>query len=69
MALSPWGVMGGGRLRTDKQEEMRRQTGEQGRKVLSDEWERNENEIKISEALETVAKEIGVESLTSGTVL
>lgn len=68
MALSPWAVMGGGKFRTDEEEERRRETGEQGRKVFNDEWERNESERKISRALENVAKEVGVESLTSGAV-
>ncbi len=61
--------MGGGKFRTDEEEERRRQTGEQGRKVFDDAWERTEAEKKISKALEKVAKEVGVESLTSGAVL
>ncbi len=81
MALSPWAVMGEGKFRTDEEEERRRQTGEQGRTIYNDTWEikegqgkanvweRNEDERKISTALENVAKEVGVEHITSGTVL
>ncbi len=30
LALAPWNVLAGGRLRTDEEEEQRRQTGEKG---------------------------------------
>ena len=30
MALAPWGVLGGGRIRTDAEEQRRRETGEKG---------------------------------------
>ncbi|KAF9445316.1 aryl-alcohol dehydrogenase [Macrolepiota fuliginosa MF-IS2] len=65
MALAPWGVAGGGRFMTDEEEERRRTTGEEGRKIQSDSWERSEDEKKISSALEKVAKEVGVENITS----
>ena len=66
MALAPWNVLAGGRLRTDAEEERRRQTGEKGRSLLSPNWERNEDERKMSAALEKVAKEVGTESITAG---
>ncbi|KAF9450090.1 Aldo/keto reductase [Macrolepiota fuliginosa MF-IS2] len=65
MALAPWGVAGGGRFMTDEEEERRRQTGEEGRRVFDDSWKRSEDEKKMSSALEKVAKEIGVENITS----
>ncbi|EGN98352.1 hypothetical protein SERLA73DRAFT_109791 [Serpula lacrymans var. lacrymans S7.3] len=64
LALAPWGVIGGGKFRTDEEEERRRQTGEKGRALLSD-WLRNDNEKKISQALEKVAKEVGTEHITA----
>ncbi|KAJ8075319.1 putative aryl-alcohol dehydrogenase aad14 [Marasmius tenuissimus] len=65
MALAPWGILGGGKLRTDAEEERREQTGEEGRKVFTDEWRRNPDEVAISRALEKAADEIGAKSITS----
>ncbi|KAK7019452.1 putative aryl-alcohol dehydrogenase aad14 [Paramarasmius palmivorus] len=64
MALAPWGVLAGGKLRTDAEEKKRLESGEEGRKMLSD-WKRNEAEVKVSRALEKVAEEVGVKSITS----
>ena len=66
LALAPWGAVGGGKFRTDAEEEERRQSGEKGRMVLSTNWERNEDEKKICAALEKVAKEVGTPHITSG---
>lgn len=65
MALSPWNVLAGGKIRTDEEEEKRRQTGENGR-AWSGSWERNEKEKKISKALEKVAAEVGAKHINSG---
>ncbi|KLO11194.1 Aldo/keto reductase [Schizopora paradoxa] len=72
LALAPWDVIGGGRLRTDAEEEHRRQTGEKGRVFAADSgkvsmvgWERTEDEKKMSAALEKVAKEVGTEHITA----
>ncbi|TFK39063.1 NADP-dependent oxidoreductase domain-containing protein [Crucibulum laeve] len=65
MALAPWGVLAGGKFRTDGEEEKRRQTGEQGRMVFDTTWERNETEKKVSYALEKVAGEVGAKHITS----
>ena len=65
MALAPWGVLGGGRLRTDAEEERRRQTGEKGRTLISPDWERTSVEKKVCAALEKVAKEVGTEHITA----
>ncbi|ESK90213.1 putative aryl-alcohol dehydrogenase [Moniliophthora roreri MCA 2997] len=65
MALAPWGVLAGGKLRTDAEEQKRLDSGEQGRKVFSSEWKRNDAEVKVSRALEKVANEVGAKSITS----
>ena len=65
MALAPWGVLGGGRLRTDAEEERRRSTGEKGRTLISPDWERTPEEKKVCAALEKVAKEVGTEHITA----
>ena len=63
MALAPWNVLAGGKIRTDEEEEKRRQTGENGR---GKEWERNDKEKTVCKALEKVAAEIGAKHITSG---
>ncbi|KAK0471507.1 NADP-dependent oxidoreductase domain-containing protein [Armillaria novae-zelandiae] len=67
LALAPWDVLGGGKFRTDAEEEERRQSGEKGRAVagMGVGWERNENEKKISKALEKVAGEVGSKNIRS----
>ena len=65
MALAPWGVLAQGKIRSDAEEEKRRQTGEGGRSVYAG-WERTESEKKICRALEEVAEEVGAESITAG---
>lgn len=66
MALAPWNVLASGKFRTDEEEEKRRETGEKGREMLTGGWERNENEKKVSHALEKVAKEVGASHITAG---
>jgi hypothetical protein len=66
MALAPWNVVAGGKLRSDEEEARRATTGEKGRLMLGD-WRRNEEEIRMSNALEKVAKEVGAKHITSGT--
>jgi hypothetical protein len=56
-------------LRTDAEEERRRQTGEKGRTIVIPNWERTEDEKKMSRALEKVAKEVGTEHITAGMCL
>lgn len=66
MALCPWNVLAGGKLRSDAEEERRRQN-EKGRDVFGGGWERTPEEKKMSDALEKVANEIGGgTSLTAG---
>ena len=66
LALAPWGVLGGGKIRSDAEEARRRETGEMGRRLFNPEWERTEEERKVCLILEEVAKEVGVESITPG---
>ena len=66
MAIAPFGVVGGGKLRTDAEEEKRAASGENGRTILGGDWRRSENEKKMSHALEKVASEVGVKSITAG---
>ena len=67
MALAPWNVLAGGKLRTDEEEEKRRVSGEKGRAIMpGTSWERNEKEKKMSKALEKVAEEVGAKHITSG---
>ncbi|KAH6919165.1 NADP-dependent oxidoreductase domain-containing protein [Coprinopsis sp. MPI-PUGE-AT-0042] len=65
LALAPWGVVGGGKIRTDAEEERRRASGEKGRMVFGPDWERTEDEKKVCKALEEVAKQVGTESITA----
>ncbi|KAK1233767.1 putative aryl-alcohol dehydrogenase aad14, partial [Marasmius sp. AFHP31] len=64
MALAPWGVLVQGKIRTDAEEQQRRETGEEGRKLLVD-WERKPDEVKMALALEKVAQEVGVQSISA----
>lgn len=66
MALAPWRVLGGGKFRTDAEEEARRASGEKGRTIPDPDWERNDDEKKMSYALVKVAAEVGVKSITAG---
>lgn len=66
MALAPWGFLGGGKFRTDEEEEMRRASGENGRALMGQAWERSEDEKIMSRALEKVAKEVGAAHLAAG---
>ena len=65
LALAPWNVLGGGNFRTDAEEAKRLATGEKGRVTFRPDWLRNENEKKMSAALEKVAKEVGTEHITA----
>ncbi|EJD04769.1 arylalcohol dehydrogenase [Fomitiporia mediterranea MF3/22] len=65
LALAPWNVLVAGRLRTDAEEERRLASGEKGRTAFQPDWVRNENEKKMSTALEKVAKEMGTEYITA----
>ena len=66
LALAPFGILAGGRIRTDAEEERRRESGEKGRVNFHSNWERTEEERRMSLVLEEVAKEVGVEGITAG---
>ncbi|KAF8970118.1 Aldo/keto reductase [Flammula alnicola] len=65
MALAPWNVLAGGKIRTDEEEEQRRQTGEKGRTLLGPDWERNDQEKAVCKALEKVAAEVGAKHINA----
>ena len=57
MALAPWDVLGGGKFQTKKAIEERKKAGE-GLRTMMGASEQTEQERKISDALEDVAKEV-----------
>lgn len=59
MGISPWNVIGGGRLRSDAEEKRREESGEAGRTMMNKEWRRTETEKKVANALEQVSTELG----------
>ncbi|KAF7376739.1 putative Aryl-alcohol dehydrogenase [Mycena sanguinolenta] len=65
LALAPWLVVGAGKFRTDAEEERMRAAGEKGRIIFNPQWERTEDEKKVSKALEKVAAEVGTKSLAA----
>jgi aryl-alcohol dehydrogenase-like predicted oxidoreductase len=65
LALAPWGVLGGGKIRTNAEEARRKESGEKGRMVFSPDWERTPEEKKVCDVLEEIGKEVGTESITS----
>ena len=67
MALAPWGVLAGGKLRSDEEEERRATSGEGGRIAFHPDsnWKRIDSEKAMSAALDKVAKEVGAKHLTA----
>jgi aryl-alcohol dehydrogenase-like predicted oxidoreductase len=65
LALAPWGVIGGGRIRTNAEEARRKESGEKGRTLLNPNWERTPAEKKVCDVLEEIAKEVGTKSITA----
>ncbi|KAF8468081.1 Aldo/keto reductase [Russula ochroleuca] len=65
LALAPWGVLGGGKIRTNAEEARRKETGEKGRTLLNPNWERSPEEKKICDVLEDIAKEVNSDSITA----
>jgi len=62
MAIAPWDSIGGGKFQSKKQLEERKKNNEGLRSMMGS--EQTEQEAKISEALDKVAQEHGVESPT-----
>ena len=65
MALAPWSVLAGGKLRSDEEEERRAKSGEGGRALFDPNWKRNDAERAMSAGLDKVAKEVGAKHLTA----
>jgi aryl-alcohol dehydrogenase-like predicted oxidoreductase len=65
MAIAPYGVLAGGRIRTDAEEQRRIDSGEGGRTTFTGDWLRTKEERKVCSELEKVAKEIGAKGITS----
>ncbi|KAG7444509.1 Aldo/keto reductase [Guyanagaster necrorhizus] len=66
LALAPWDVLCGERLRTDEEEERRCTTGEKGREsMVTQRWERSEEEKAMCNALEVVTHEVSAKSITA----
>lgn len=63
MALAPWDVLGGGKFQTRKALEERAKRGESLRSTRGS--DQSEEEERMSEALEKVAKEHGTDSITA----
>lgn len=63
MALAPWEVLAGGKIRTDAEEQRRRETGEKGRTISNPNWERTEDQRQVCLALEKVAEEVGAKTI------
>lgn len=64
MALVPWNVVGGGKFQTKRAVEERRGRGEALRSFTSA-AEQSPDEVRMSAALEKVAGEVGVDSVTA----
>ena len=62
-ALAPWDAIGGGKFQSKKELERRAAANEGLRSIFGK--GQNENEVKMSEALEKVANEHGLESPTA----
>ena len=69
MGLVPWNVIAAGRLRPAAGTNRRIETGDKGRMLRGRDWQQSETERKASNALETVANELGGDiSVSAGSV-
>ncbi|KIJ42318.1 hypothetical protein M422DRAFT_254391 [Sphaerobolus stellatus SS14] len=60
-----WNVLAAGHIRSDEDEERRRQTGEKGRVGNDRDWLRSDAEKKMCGALEVVRKQVGANNMTA----
>ena len=65
LAIAAFSVLGGGHIRTDAEEEQRRQTGEKGRTIMGPQWERTPEERAVCLVLEKIAQEVGAKNITA----
>ncbi|KAF5336305.1 hypothetical protein D9758_014476 [Tetrapyrgos nigripes] len=64
LGLHVWGVLAGGKIRTNEEEKSRMESGEKGRIVPRDpEWLRKPDQVKVCDGLEAMAKEVGAKSI------
>ncbi|KAF7364676.1 Aryl-alcohol dehydrogenase [Mycena venus] len=64
IALTLFRVVGGGKIRSDAEEERRRTSGEKGRAAFGS-WERTADEKRMCDALEVVATQVGAKHITA----
>ena len=65
IAITAFNVLAGGHVRSDAEEEARRQTGEKGRTVMGMPWERTPAERAVCLVLERIAKEVGTKHVSA----
>nr|VWO95623.1 Cytochrome P450 monooxygenase AKT7 (EC (AK-toxin biosynthesis protein 7) [Ganoderma boninense] len=63
MALCPWNVLAAGKIRTDAEEDKRRESGEKGRTLMNPNWEREEKHKKVAKVLEEIAAEVSATNI------
>ncbi|KAJ7035502.1 Aldo/keto reductase [Mycena alexandri] len=63
LALAPFGVLAYGNIRSDAEEQKRKETGELGRTLFKPQWEHTEDQKNMVQALEKVAEEVGAKSM------
>ncbi|KAJ7588234.1 NADP-dependent oxidoreductase domain-containing protein [Mycena floridula] len=63
LALAPWSVLAGGKIRTDAEEKRRKESGKNGRTFAGPNWERTDEEKQVCKVLEEVAAEIGAKHI------
>ena len=66
LAIAPWDVLAGGKIRTDAEGNVHRKTGEQGRQIFGQGWERNGQQKAIASAPEKIAVDVGARSIQTG---
>lgn len=62
-AIAPWDAIGGGKFQSKRALEERKKNNEELRSFFGK--DQSDNEVKMSEALEKVASEHGIESVTA----
>jgi len=65
LALAPWSVLAAGKIRTDEEEQRRKESGEKGRSLGGSDWERTDAQKKVCKVLEEVAAEVGAKHITA----
>ncbi|KAJ7173643.1 Aldo/keto reductase, partial [Mycena filopes] len=63
LALAPFGVLAYGNIRTDAEEQKRKESGDLGGTLFKPQWERTEEQRNMVQALEKVAAEVGAKSV------